>query len=32
MGVDAKYLEGGFSEWQKFGQTIPYMPSVRDTK
>lgn len=32
MGVDAKYLEGGFSEWQKFGQTVPCMPSVRGTK
>ena len=32
MGVDAKYLEGGFSEWQKFGQTVPCTPSVRCTK
>jgi rhodanese-related sulfurtransferase len=30
MGVDAKYLEGGFSEWQKFGQTVPCTPSLDD--
>lgn len=32
MGVDAKYLEGGFYEWQKFGQTIPCAAPNSGTK
>lgn len=32
MGKDAKYLEGGFSEWQKAGGPVAKIASVSSTK
>lgn len=32
MGKDAKYLQGGFSEWQKAGQSVANIASINNTK
>lgn len=32
MGKDARYLEGGFSEWQKVGRPVVEIASVSSTK
>lgn len=32
MGMDARYLEGGFSEWQKVGLPVAEIASVSSTK
>lgn len=32
MGKEARYLEGGFSEWQREDQAVAGIPSVRGTK
>lgn len=32
MGKDARYLEGGFSEWQKVGRPVAEIASVSSTK